>query len=105
MSTRRPSTRAGPEPWLRIGSPVRGEPTGSSGSTPIDPADAVVALEDAVDREQIFALLLRAARSRTRFAALLSVHADHYRGRRAIADDGFDPAAIDQLTIPRTAVP
>lgn len=85
--------------------PVRAEPTGTTGSDPLDPSQAVAALEDAVDREQVFALLLRAARSRTRFAALLSVHADHFRGRRAIADDGFDRAAIDGLRIPRAAVP
>lgn len=63
------------------------------------------ALEDAGDREQIFELLLRAARSRTRFAALISVHADQLRGRRALAEDGLATAAADALQIPRGTVP
>jgi tetratricopeptide (TPR) repeat protein len=63
------------------------------------------ALEDASEREQIFDLLLRAARSRTRFAALLSVHAEHLRGRRALADDGLDPAPAGAVQLPRNTVP
>ncbi len=83
---------------------MRAEPTGSTAS-PLDPSQAVRALEDASDREQIFELLLRAARSRTRFAALLSVHADHLRGRRALAEDGIDASRIAGLQIPRGAAP
>src|SRR5687768_3589505 len=105
MQSGRRTTRVRHAGWLRIVSPVRAEPTGSVGSAPIDPSQAVKALEDAVDREQVFGLLLRAARSKTRFAALLSVHPDHVRGRRAIADDGFDTAAVAELRIPRNAVP
>ena len=75
------------------------------GSAPMDPSQAVKALEDAADREQIFGLLLRAARSKTRFAALLSVHSDHVRGRRAIAEDGFDTDPVAELRIPRNTVP
>ncbi|HEY5926450.1 MAG TPA: tetratricopeptide repeat protein [Kofleriaceae bacterium] len=48
--------------------------------------------------------MLRAARSKARFAALLSVHPDHIRGRTAIADDGFDVGGIDALRIPRNTV-
>ncbi|HSK02409.1 MAG TPA: tetratricopeptide repeat protein, partial [Kofleriaceae bacterium] len=80
------------------------QPTGSTAS-PLDPSHAMRALEDASEREQIFELLLRAARSRTGFAALLSVHAEHLRGRRALAEDGLDAARVAGLRIPRNAVP
>ncbi len=69
---------------------------------PIDPTHAALALEDADDREQIFEVLLRATRSKTSYAALLSVHADHLRGRRALADQ--DAPKIDALKIPRKSV-
>jgi tetratricopeptide (TPR) repeat protein len=65
----------------------------------------VVALEDADDREQIFEVLLRAARSRTSFAALLSVHSDSLRGRRASAERELDASRIATLHIPRNVVP
>ncbi len=82
---------------------MRAEPTGTRAS-PLDPSHAVVAIEDASDREQIFDLLLRAARSQSRFAALLSVHAEDLRGRRAISDDGFDCSQIRSLRLPRNTV-
>ncbi|HEU0034943.1 MAG TPA: tetratricopeptide repeat protein [Kofleriaceae bacterium] len=63
-----------------------------------------MAIEDASDREQIFDLLLRAARSRTRFAALLSVHTEDLRGRRAFADDSFDVSQVPSLRLPRNTV-
>lgn len=72
--------------------------------SPLDPARAASAIEAASDRQQVFDLLLRAARSKVRFAALLSVHHDHIRGRSAIADDGFEVGGIDTLRIPRNAV-
>src|SRR5687767_4436070 len=62
-------------------------------------------LETAADREEIFSLLLRAGRSRAPFAALLSVHRDHLRGRRAAADDRFDATTIAELRLPRGVVP
>jgi tetratricopeptide (TPR) repeat protein len=65
----------------------------------------VVALEDADDREQIFEVLLRAARSRASFAALLSVHSDSLRGRRASGESGLDTSRIATLQIPRNVVP
>jgi tetratricopeptide (TPR) repeat protein len=71
----------------------------------MDPANAIAALDDAADREQVFVLLLRAARSRTRFAALLTVHADQIRGRRALATDAFDTSVVAKLEIPRGSVP
>ena len=83
---------------------MRVEPTGTKAS-PLDPTYAAVALDDASDREQIFELLLRAARSRAPFVALLSVHIDHLRGRRAISDKGLELTAVDGLRIPRNTVP
>lgn len=74
------------------------------GSSPIDPAQAVRALDRATDREQIFALLLRAACSRVSFAAILSVHKDGIRGRRAIGGEGFEASAIRGLKVQRNAV-
>jgi tetratricopeptide (TPR) repeat protein len=64
-----------------------------------------VALEDADDREQIFEVLLRAARSRTRFAALLSVHSDQIRGRRASSEPKFDGSRVATMRVPRNVVP
>src|SRR5262245_58661259 len=84
-------------------SPVSAEPTASSGS-PLDPERAEAAIEAADDRQQVFDLLLRATRSRARFAALLSVHTDHIRGRSALADAGIDCRGVDTLRIPRNAV-
>lgn len=86
---------------------MRVQPTGPGivGSAPLDPAQAARAIQEAADREQIFAVLLRAARSRVPFAALLSVHREGFRGRRAIAADRFDGSSIDALQIPRDVVP
>ena len=52
-------------------------------------------------------MLLRAARSRTRFAALISVHGEELRGRKALGDGviAVDTARIEALRIPRNAVP
>ena len=82
---------------------MRGDPTGAR-ATPLEPGHALLALEDADDREQIFDVLLRAVRSQLRFAALLSVHADEIRGRRALAEQPVDRARIDSWRIPRNAV-
>lgn len=76
----------------------------TAAKSPLDPARAASAIEGANDRQQVFDLLLRATRSRLRFAALLSVHPDHIRGRSAIADHGFEVGGIDTLRIPRNAV-
>src|SRR5262245_15224928 len=83
--------------------PVSAEPTATKGS-PLDPANAEAAIEDADDRQQVFDLLLRATRSRARFAALLSVHSDHIRGRAALADAGIECHGVDTLRIPRNTV-
>ena len=72
--------------------------------TPLDPETAAQAIEAASDRQQVFDLLLRAARSRLQYAALLSVHPDHIRGRSALAAEGIDCSAVDTLRIPRNSV-
>jgi len=92
----------------KIITPVRSAPTrnGPVGSGPLDPALAAAELEKAEDRAQIFGLLLRAARSRTAYAALLSVHQVGLRGQRAIGDEErFEIEGIDALRLPRAAVP
>jgi tetratricopeptide (TPR) repeat protein len=86
---------------------VRWPPTrrGSVGPPPLDPSRAAEALDAAVDREQVFAILMRAARSRLRYAAIVSVHAEALRGRRAMGEKPFDCQLIDELRVPRGAVP
>jgi len=79
---------------------VSAEPSGTT-DTPLEPSHAALEIERATDREQIFDLLLQAALSRTRFAALISVHTDDLRGRRAIADDSFDCDQVHMLRLPR----
>jgi len=71
----------------------------------LEPAEAARQLETAPDREQIFGLILRAARSRADFVALLSVHAGELRGRRALGDDRFDRGGVGTLRLARDAVP
>ena len=51
-----------------------------SRGTPLDPFRAAAAIEDALDRDEIFDLLVRAARSKLGYAAILTVHADGLRG-------------------------
>ena len=80
---------------------MRAEPTVP---TPLDPDSAAQAIEAANDRQQVFDLLLRAARSRLHYAALLSVHPDHIRGRSALAVEGIDCSGVDTLRIPRNSV-
>jgi len=84
---------------------VSADSTGSVAPVPRDLTPVVADLAAARSSEEIFALLLRATRAHTAYAALLSVHSDRVHGRRAIADDGFDATRIAELEIPRDAVP
>ena len=68
----------------------------------LEPARAATALEDAFDREEVFALVLNAARSRLGFAALLVVHHDQLRGWRVLAHGSFDTRGVETLELPRT---
>src|SRR5262245_35141401 len=63
-------------------------------------------LEQAEDKAQIFGLLLRAARSRASYAALLSVHTVGLRGQRALGDaERVEVDGIGELRLPRGVVP
>jgi len=70
-------------------------------ATPLDPLLAGVAIEAAVDRDEIFELLLRATRARLGFAALLTVHHDHLRGWRILADERFEARGVETLQFSR----
>ena len=60
---------------------------------------------EAGDRKRIFELLLRATRTKARFAALLSVHTNEIRGQFALGDPAFDTRGVTELRIPRNSVP
>jgi tetratricopeptide (TPR) repeat protein len=68
----------------------------------LEPARAASALEDAFDRDEVFALVLNAARARLDFAALLIVHHDMLRGWRVLADASFDTRGVETLELPRS---
>ena len=85
---------------------------GRSGSTPIstegrDEPMAIQAareqLATADDRDGVFLTLLRAARSRARWAGLLTVQGGAVVGRVAIAEPGLDTAAVQTALIPLDA--
>lgn len=80
---------------------MRAIPTGPR-STPLDPLRAGAALEEAFDREEIFELLLRAARSRLEFAALLLIQPGSLRGWRVLAAPGYPTNGVETIELPRT---
>ncbi len=63
---------------------------------PLDPVRAVLALEEARDRDEIFDLVLRAVRPRVSAVALLAVHLDHIRDKRGV---------LEALHLARNTVP
>ncbi len=79
---------------------MRAIPTGSR-SSPLDPLRAGAAIENALDREEIFELLLRAARSRLELAALLIVQPHALRGWRVLAAPGYGTVGAETLELPR----
>lgn len=74
-------------------------------AAPLDPRKAAPAILEASDRKRIFELLLRATRTKARFAALLSVHTNEIRGQFALGDAAFDTRGVSDLRIPRNSVP
>ena len=70
------------------------------GDAPIAVVTARAALATADDRDAIFTLLLRALRSRARWAGLLTVQGGAAIGRLAIAEPGIDATGIARLLIP-----
>ena len=61
-------------------------------------------LATAGDRDTVFLTLLRAARSRARWAGLLTVQGGVAIGRVALAEPGIDAAAINTVLIPLDSV-
>jgi hypothetical protein len=79
---------------------VRGDiPAGNT--APIKPDKAAGLIRAATDRRRIFEVLLAAVRSKTRYAAVISVHKEELRGQFALADAAFDTRGASELRIPR----
>ena len=70
---------------------------------PMSPVVAREALQVAEDRDRIFTLLLRALRSRARYAGLLTVQGGAVIGRVAIAEPQVDTSTISTVLIPLDA--
>jgi hypothetical protein len=87
--------------------PLRGASTQPISTEGRDGPLTVVAarelLATAEDRDTVFITLLRAARSRTRWAGLLTVQGGAAIGRVALAEPGIDTAAINTVLIPLDA--
>jgi hypothetical protein len=77
------------------------EPIATSGrDSPLAIVRARELLATADDRDTVFLTLLRAARARARYAALLTVQGGAAIGRVALAETGIDIAAIQKVLIP-----
>ncbi len=72
--------------------------------SPLPIARAREQLATAEDRDTVFLTLLRAARSRARWAGLLTVQGGAAIGRVALAETGLDVAAVSTVLIPLDAV-
>jgi hypothetical protein len=73
------------------------------GTGPITAVAAREALANADERDQIFTLLLRAIRSRARWAGLLTVQGGAAIGRLALAEPGLDTEDIASVLLPLDA--
>jgi hypothetical protein len=109
------AARSGARPAASTGtaSTSAGRSAGDTRPTPIQiegrdsPLPIVRAREilaTAEDRDTVFLTLLRAARSRARWAGLLTVQGGAAIGRVALADHGIDTAAISTVLIPLDVV-
>ena len=67
---------------------------------PLEPSEAAELLARAEDREAIFAALVRAARARAPYAAILVVQGGIAYGRVAIDDLEPDSVHVAQVTVP-----
>ncbi|HET7499692.1 MAG TPA: hypothetical protein VFK02_01770, partial [Kofleriaceae bacterium] len=72
--------------------------------TPLPIVRAREILATAEDRDTVFLTLLRAARSRARWAGLLTVQGGAAIGRVALAEPGIDAAAVNTVLIPLDTV-
>jgi hypothetical protein len=95
-----PPARVAPRRITRPGTaPTEIEPP-PPGDGPIAVVTARAALTAADDRDVIFTLLLRALRSCTRWAGLLTVQGGAAIGRLAIAEAGVDTSGVSGVLIP-----
>jgi GAF domain-containing protein len=78
------------------------QPQNDVDATPLMPPDASQALLRAEDRDAVFTVLVRAMRTRTTYAALLTVQHDAVLGRVAASHDGIDRDAIGRVAVPLT---
>ncbi|HSD87543.1 MAG TPA: hypothetical protein VLB44_08505, partial [Kofleriaceae bacterium] len=77
------------------------EPIATAGrDSPLAIIRARELLATADDRDTVFLTLLRAARSRARYAGLLTVQGGAAIGRVALAETGIDTAAVQNVLIP-----
>jgi Type II secretion system (T2SS), protein E, N-terminal domain/HEAT repeats len=67
---------------------------------PIDPATARGLIEAADDRDRVFMALLRALRTRTRWAGLLTVQGSVATGRIALSEPAVDVSGFARVAIP-----
>jgi hypothetical protein len=93
-------------PGMRALGPVpRPSPIATEGrDTPLPIVRARELLATAEDRDTVFLTLLRAARSRARWAGLLTVQGGAAIGRVALAESGIDITAINTVLIPLDTV-
>ncbi len=106
-STGVPKAVSEPGPKKRVRSQRRPPTTPISTEgrdSPLPIARAREQLATADDRDTVFLTLLRAARSRARWAGLLTVQGGAVIGRVALAETGLDVAAVSTVLIPLDAV-
>lgn len=97
-----PQPRNAPSPRspARITQPIA--TTGRDSPLTITRARELIAAAE--DRDSVFLTLLRAARARARYAALLTIQGGAAIGRVALAEPGIDTAAIAKVLIPLDVV-
>ena len=100
----RPPPLAAPEP-PSLSKPAPAPISTEGRDDPMTIARAREVLATADDRDTVFLTLLRAARSRARWAGLLTVQSGVAIGRVALGEPGLDVAAIHTVSIPLDAVP
>lgn len=89
----------------RTGKSPQSAPIDTNGrDTPLAVVRAREMLATAEDRDSVFLTLLRAARSRARYAGLLTVQGGAAIGRVALAETGIDISAVQRVLIPLDAV-
>jgi hypothetical protein len=81
-------------------SDVSKEPSSGAPDESLAPEDARLQLQSAAHRDDVFLLLLRALRSQTSYAALLTVQGGAAIGRVALASDPALAATIREVLIP-----